>query len=155
MSLTAIIFLIVLGIILFYVEFLIVPGVTIAGIAGFILVGVGIYFGYKEYGTPMGHYILGINAIVLILSVVLMLRSKTWEKIALNTNIEGKSSYSLNEELKVGDTGETMTRLNPYGKVFINDKYYEAKSSSNFIDPKTKVEIKKIDGSQIIVKPLN
>ena len=155
MSLTAIIFLIVLGIILFYVEFLIIPGVTIAGIAGFILVGVGIYFGYKEYGTPAGHYILGISAIVLILSMVLMLRSKTWEKIALESNIDSKSSYSLTEELSVGDQGETITRLNPYGKVQINDKFYEAKSSSNFIDPKTKIEVKKVEGSQIIVKPLN
>ncbi len=154
MSITAIIILIILGIILFYVEFLIIPGVTIAGIAGFILVGVGIYYGYKEYGTPVGHYILGISTIILILSVVLMLRSKTWEKIALNSNIEGKSSYSLNEEINIGDSGETVTRLNPYGKVIINDKYYEAKSSSNFIDPKTKIEVKKVEGSHLIVKPL-
>lgn len=155
MSLTAIIFLIVIGIILFYIEFLIIPGVTIAGIAGFIMVGVGLYFGYKEYGTPMGHYILGVTAAVLILSVVLMLRSKTWEKIGLDSKIEGKSSYSLQDEISVGDAGETVTRLNPYGKVMINDKFYEAKSASNFIDPKTKIEVKKVEGSQIIVKPLN
>ena len=66
MSLTAIIFLIVLGIILFYVEFLIVPGVTIAGIAGAICIVVGIYFGYKEYGAPGGHYILVATVILSI-----------------------------------------------------------------------------------------
>ena len=155
MTLTAIIFLIVLGVILFYVEFLIIPGVTIAGIAGFILVGVGIYFGYKEFGTPAGHYILGTTAIVSIFSIVLMLRSKTWEKIALNSKVDGKSSSSLESEINIGDTGESITRLNPYGKVLINDKFYEAKSTSSFIDPKTKIEVKKIDGSHIIVKPLN
>ena len=155
MTLTAIIFLIVLGVILFYVEFLIVPGVTIAGIAGFILVGIGIYFGYKEFGTPTGHYILGATAIVSILSVAFMLRSKTWEKIALDANVEGRSSVSLENEINIGDTGESVTRLNPYGKVIINDKFYEAKSASSFIDPKIKVEVKKIDGSHIIVKPLN
>ncbi len=155
MSLTAIIFLVVLGIILFYVEFLIVPGVTIAGIAGAVLVILGIYFGYKEFGTPTGHYILGATAVVSILSVILMLRSKTWEKIALSSKIDGKSSSSLEIEVNIGDQGETITRLNPYGKVIIENNIYEAKSSSSFIDPKTKVEVKKIDGSHLIVKPLN
>lgn len=154
MSLTAIIFFIVLGVI-FYVEFLIAPGVTIAGIAGFILVGIGIYFGYKHFGTPIGHYILGSTAIVSIFSVVLMLRSKTWEKIALDSKVEGKSSTSLEIEVNIGDTGETITRLNPYGKVVINNKFYEAKSAGSFLDPKTKIEVKKIDRSHLIVKPLN
>jgi membrane-bound ClpP family serine protease len=154
MSLTAIIFLIILGIILFYIEFLIIPGVTIAGIAGAILVIVGVYFGYKEYGVPVGHYILGATAIVSIFSIVIMLRSNTWEKIALNSKIEGKSSTSLDAEVNLGDKGETVTRLNPYGKVMIENKLYEAKSSNSFIDPKTKIEVKKIDGSHLIVKPL-
>lgn len=155
MSLTAILFLIVLGIILFYVEFLIIPGVTIAGIAGAILIVVGVYFGYKEYATPVGHYILGSTAIISIFSVVIMLRSKTWEKIALRSKIEGKTSASLDSEINIGDTGETVTRLNPYGKVLINEKFYEAKSTSSYIDPKTKIEVKKIDRSHLIVKPLN
>jgi len=155
MSLTAIIFLIVIGIILFYVEFLIVPGVTIAGIAGAILVMVGVYLGYKEYGTPTGHYILGITALVSVFSMVFMLRSKTWEKVGLASIIDGRSSSSLDTELKIGETGETVTRLNPYGKVMINNKFYEAKSSGAFLDPKTKIEVKKIDRSQLIVKPLN
>lgn len=155
MSLTAIIFLIVIGIILFYVEFLIVPGVTIAGIAGAILVMVGVYFGYTEYGTPTGHYILGITALVSVFSIIFMLRSKTWEKVALASTIVGRSSSSLDTELKIGEKGETVTRLNPYGKVLINNKFYEAKSSGAFLDPKTKIEVKKIDRSQLIVKPLN
>lgn len=154
MSLTAIIFLIVLGVILFFVEFLIVPGVTIAGIAGAILIFIGIYFGYKDFGTPTGHYILLGTAGVSIFSVILMLRAGTWEKIMLNSKIEGKTSSSLENEINIGDIGETVTRLNPYGKIFLNEKYYEAKSSSSYIDPKTKIQVKKIERSYIIVKPL-
>jgi membrane-bound ClpP family serine protease len=155
MSLTAIIFLIILGIILFYVEFLIIPGFTVAGIAGAIAIIVGVYFGYKEYGTPAGHFILGITAVVTILSVFIMLRSGTWSKMALKAKIEGKSSSSLDSEINIGDAGETITRLNPYGKVVIKEKFYEAKSVDTYIDPKTKIEVKKIDGSHLIVKPLN
>jgi len=155
MSLTAIIFLIILGVILFYVEFLIIPGVTIAGIAGIICVLVGVYFGYKEYGSPGGHYILLSTAVISILSVIFMLRSDTWKKIGLNAKIDGKVSGSLETEITIGAEGESVTRLNPYGKVLIADKLYEAKSSSSFIDPKTKIQVKKVEGSQIIVKPLN
>lgn len=155
MSLTAIIFLIILGVILFYVEFLIIPGVTIAGVAGVICLIVGVYFGYKEYGTPAGHYILLSTGVVSVLSVIFMLRSDTWKKIGLDTKIEGKVSNSLEDEIAVGAEAETVSRLNPYGKILISDKIYEAKSSSSFIDPKTKVIVKKIEGSQIIVKPLN
>ena len=155
MSLTAIIFLIILGIILFYVEFLIIPGVTIAGIAGFIMVAIGIYFGYKEYGTPGGHIFLGSTLVLLLFSFMFMVRSKTWEKIGLQTKIEGKSSISLENEISIGDQGETITRLNPYGKVQINNKFYEAKSVIPFIDPKTQIEVKKVDRTHLLVKPLN
>lgn len=154
MSLTAIIFLIILGIILFYVEFLLIPGVTIAGIAGAICIIVGVYFGYKGFGVPVGHYILGSTAIVSVFSIFIMLRSNTWKNIALNTKIEGKTSSSLESEVNIGETGETATILNPYGKVLINNKLYVAKSFSSYIDPKIKIEIKKIDGSHLIVKPL-
>lgn len=155
MSLTAIIILIILGIILFYVEFLIIPGVTIAGIAGFILVSIAIYYGYKEYGTPGGHYILGATALLIIFSMAVMLRTKTWERVGLHSKIEGKSTASLEGEVNVGDQGITVTRLNPYGKVQINDKYYEAKSAAAYIDQKTNIEIKKIDGTHLIVKSIN
>lgn len=154
MSLTAIIFLIILGIILFYVEFLIIPGVTIAGISGAILIVVGVYFGYKEFGSPGGHYILLATAFLAILSVSIMLRSGTWKKMALDTNIIGTSSSSLEGEVQIGELGETVTRLNPYGKVSINNKFYEAKSSGSYIDQKVQIEVKKIDGSHLIVKPL-
>jgi len=154
MSLTAIIFLIILGVILFYVEFLIIPGVTIAGIAGVICIVVGVFFGYKEFGSPIGHYILLSTAIVSIFSVIIMLRSDTWRKIGLNTKIDSKVSASLENEVPIGTEGLTVTRLNPYGKVQIADKLYEAKSSDAFIDPKSKIQVKKVEGSQIIVKPL-
>ncbi|MCG8412218.1 MAG: hypothetical protein MI739_13150 [Bacteroidales bacterium] len=154
MSLTAIIFLIILGIILFYVEFLIIPGVTVAGIAGVICVVVGVYFGYKQYGSPTGHYILLSTAIVSIVSVIFMLRSNTWNKIGLKTKVEGKVSESLEDKIQIGTEGEAVTRLSPYGKVSINDKLYEAKSIDSMINPKTKIQVKKVEGTQIIVKSL-
>ena len=52
MTVTAILVLIALGVLLFLVEFLVVPGVTVAGIAGTLLVMGGVYLGYYFHGTP-------------------------------------------------------------------------------------------------------
>lgn len=84
-----------------------------------------------------------------------MLRSNTWKNIGLKAKIEGKVSSSLENEINIGDKGEAVSRLNLYGKVLINDRLYEAKSFNNYIDSKSKIEVKKIDGSLLIVKPLN
>ncbi|MEA3317059.1 MAG: NfeD family protein [Bacteroidota bacterium] len=154
MTITAIILLILLGVFLFFVEFLLIPGITIAGIGGAILIIVGIYFGYHDYGTPVGHYILFGTAVGLIVTVYFSFRSRTWKSFMLNSKIEGKVSSDIEEEIEIGEIVETSTRLNPFGKVVINDKYYDAKSTGVYIGYKEKVEVVKITGSVIVVKPL-
>lgn len=154
MSLTAIILLILLGIFLFLVEFLLVPGVTIAGIGGAILIIVGIYFGYKEFGIPQGHYIMLGTGLVSFAVIYFSLRSRTWNKLMLNDTITGRASEDVEERVKIGDKGETITRLNPIGKVFVNEEFYEARSLGAYIDQKTPVMVTKIERNRLVVKPL-
>lgn len=153
--LSLIIFLIVIGIILILLEFLVIPGTTIAAIAGFILAGSGVYLSYSTYGTNAGHLVLGITVVSTVLAVVFSLRSKTWKKAMLDTEITGVANTYQMDKIAVGDTGKTMSRLAPMGKVMINDIIYEAKSFSQFVDPQTEIEILKIENNIIIVKPLN
>ncbi|MDA3779686.1 MAG: hypothetical protein PF487_05585 [Bacteroidales bacterium] len=154
MSITAIILLILLGIFLFFVEFLLIPGITIAGIAGAILVIVGIYFGYNNYDNPTGHYILFGTTILLILTIYFSLRSRTWKSFMLDSKIDSKVSSDIEEKIETGKIIETVTRLNPFGKVIIDDKYFDAKSTGAYIGNKEKVEVVKITGTVIIVKSL-
>jgi len=72
----------------------------------------------------------------------------------LNDNIEGNVSnpeeiYSV----KPGDTALTVSRLAPMGKVMVNDLMFEAKSTGPYINQNTEVEIVKIEGNKLIVKP--
>ena len=63
--------LIVLGIVLFLIEFLIIPGITIAGIGGMILTAAGIYLAYSNFGPQTGFYfLLGTLIVSLSLSSV-------------------------------------------------------------------------------------
>lgn len=134
MALGTIILLICIGILLFLVEFLLVPGITVAGIAGFILIVGAIYFGYDTFGAPEGHYILAGTAFLTFVIIFFALRGRTWKKLMLDTRIEGKVSTYVEDKVKVGDTGRTITRLNPMGKVLINGEFLEAKSTGPYIE---------------------
>lgn len=153
MSVTAIILLILFGIFLFLVEFLIVPGITVAGIGGAILIGIGIYLAFQFHGAQTGGLILAGTAVAIIITLAISLRSGTWRKLMLNTNVEGNTYNQESAVIKPGDTGKTITRLNPIGKAMVNDIVVEAKSTGAYINEKTEIVVVKAEGSKFIVKP--
>ena len=51
----------------------------------------------------------------------------------------------------VGDTGVTLSRLAPMGKVLVNGEEYEAKFSEGFLDRGVEVVVIDIDGNILIV----
>jgi membrane-bound ClpP family serine protease len=156
MSLTAIILLILLGIALLIVEFLIAPGVTIAGIGGLLSIGIAIFYAYYSLGATTGNFVLLGTIASTIAILIIALKSGTWKVAMLNKNINGHVDYGLDDEdIKVGDQGEAITRLNPIGKVRINNKVVEGKSMGGYIDEKTKIEVVKILSTNVLVKPIN
>ena len=155
MSVAAIILLIVLGIFLFVVEFLLVPGVTIAGIGGAILMAVAVYSAYKTHGNAVGNYTLVATLALSIAGFAYALRPKTWKRLMLSKNIEGKVEVGLeNDTIKAGDRGEAITRMAPVGKVLVNDIVVEGKSQKGFLDEHTPIEVIKVLNTQVIVKPI-
>jgi len=152
---TIIIILIVLGILLFVIEFLLVPGVTIAGIGGLILTVFGVYKAFEEYGSTVGVWVL-IGTILLSVFVIAMsLRARTWNRLMLKTNIKGTVDKAITEEqMKIGDRGVALTRLAPMGKILVNDLVREAKSVEGFVDEHTDIEIVSVEGIRISVKPV-
>ncbi len=157
MSILAIILLICLGMVLFLVEFFLVPGLTIAGIGGALLMGASVFMAYKTHGTAVGSWTLFATLLFTVLTMVFALRSKTWRRLMLKKNIDSKVEVAgiKDEKIKVGDTGESIGRLAPMGKVMVNDIAVEAKSIGGFVDQHTKIEVVKIGTTQIIVKPIN
>ena len=153
MSLTAIIILLFLGLILILFEFLVLPGTNISGIIGIVLILAGIYFGYKYLGATKGHIILISTFIVMVVTMILILRSNTWKSMSLKTTINSKVENIEIKNIKTGDKGKSLTRLAPIGTVLVNDKTFEGMSGHKFIDPNTPIEVIKIEGNQLIVKP--
>lgn len=155
-SLGIVIFLVILGILLFLVEFLIVPGITIAGIGGAISIIAGVVMAFYYEGPATGLIVLISTAFLIGLTAVFMLKAGTWKKLMLNKAIDGKVDFVRMEEgrIKTGDRGRTITRLNPMGRVMVGEEYYEAKALDELIQQNTDVEIVKIESNKIIVKPI-
>ncbi len=156
MSSLAIILLILLGILLLLVEFLIIPGVTIAGIGGFILIAGGIFSAYHFHDVRFGNITVASTVLVIIIIFFFALRSGTWKKIALDTKSESSVENIIKEgKFKVGERGRTITKLAPIGKALFNDKIVEAKSLAGYVDENTEVEIIKVQNTNVIIKPIN
>lgn len=150
---TVIIILIVLGILLFVIEFLLVPGVTIAGIGGLILTVFGVYKAFNDFGSQEGIWVLIGTIMLSVFVIVMSLRTRTWSRLMLKTNVEGTVDKDLTEEqVKVGDQGIAVTRLAPMGKVRIKDLVREAKSIEGYVDENVAIEVVFIEGTRISVK---
>ncbi|MFZ5941583.1 MAG: NfeD family protein [Bacteroidota bacterium] len=152
----SIIILILLGILLFIIEFFLIPGVTIAGIGGFILTVFGVYKAFADFGPNTGILVLAITLVISVIVIIFALRARTWKRLMLNTDIHSKVDENLTEEqVKPGDTGITITRLAPMGKVEVNGVVTEGKSVEGYISEHVKIEVLEIEGSRLIVKPVN
>ncbi|MBN2273963.1 MAG: hypothetical protein JXK95_06495 [Bacteroidales bacterium] len=153
MSLLATILIILAGIALLLIEFLIIPGFTVFGIGGFLCIVGGVIASYVFHGNTAGHITLVAAIAGSVAAMLFAFRRKTWNKMGLETSINSKIIAIEPEKIKSGDTGKSITRLAPMGKVKVHDGVYEAKSISGYIQEGTEIEVIKISQNQLIVKP--
>ena len=143
---------ILLGIIFLLVEIFLIPGITVSGIAGVVFIAGGIIYAYKYMGASAGHFTLLIAVFLIMGSFLFLVKSKSLKRIALNTNIDATVDTSDLKKIHPGDTGITVSRLNPIWKVYINELTVEAKSiDGEMIDEETEVKVIKVEWSNILV----
>ncbi len=155
MTAFAIVLLILLGLLLLLIEFAVIPGITIAGIGGFILLGASVYIAFSEYGSGIGFLTLTIVLVASPLMIYYFFKSKTGKKMVLESNIEGKVENIDNTKISVGDKGKTIGRLAPSGKVKVNGEIVEAQSTGAYVNHNTEIKVLKILTNKIIVEPVN
>lgn len=150
MNWLVIIFLILLGVLALVLELFALPG-AIIGIVGSLFIIAGIVMSYIQYGVVAGNLTLLGTGVFIIITVVLFLRSKTWKRMTLTTQIDSKVNVQP-DSLYVGMEGVSLSRLAPGGKAIFDQEIVEVFSSLDFIDQNTPIVISKIEGSKIIVK---
>ncbi len=146
--------LLVLGILLLLLEIIFVPGTTVVGIGGFILLAIGVYLAYTSVSAMAGHISLASSVAVIFLALIVLLKGQTWKRFALENEIEGKSIESMQEILKVGDKGKTISRLNPVGKALFDERIVEVSTTGDFVAEEVEIEIIKVEQNRIRVKPV-
>ncbi len=154
MTTFTILILIFLGLLLLLIEFSVLPGVTIAGIVGFILLGLSVYIAFSEYGTIIGIITLAFVLIASPMLIFYFFKSKAGKKMVLDSAIDSKVETVDDEKIHVGDTGITIGRLAPTGKVKVSGEVVEAQSTGGFIDHNTEIKVLKILSNKIIVEPV-
>ena len=124
LDIAIIVFLMVAAILLILAEIFLLPGITLAGIGG----AFGVIFAW-------------------------LLRSRSFNKIALKTDIDSKLTSSRDLGIEPGDEGITLSRLAPIGKARIKGINVEAKSQDELIDENTPIVVIRVDSYNVIVRP--
>ncbi|MDR1517193.1 MAG: hypothetical protein LBS52_03695 [Dysgonamonadaceae bacterium] len=143
---------ILLGILFLLIEFFLLPGISVAGIAGALLVVGGIAYAYLYLGGAAGNLALLSSGVVLGGSFIWLLRSKSLRKIALDTEIKESVDNSDLKKIQPGDTGVTLSRLNPIGKVLVNNVAVEGKTANGeLLDNDVPIKVVRVASHQIVV----
>lgn len=149
-----VVLLILLGVFFLVVELIFLPGVTLGTILSVASYGAAIYLAFDRFGFVGGMITLFVVVALSLVATVVSLRAKTWQRLALNDKVDGKSQESPATAVGVGDKGVTISRLSPMGKVEIAGKLYEAKSGGEYIDQRTEVEVVGFENFTVLVKKI-
>jgi membrane-bound ClpP family serine protease len=145
--------LIIIGIILLLLELLVIPGFGVTGILGLASLIGGIVLAYATLGATAGHLTLFSTLAGCGIALWIILRTKTWNKLSLKTNIDNRVDILPEQKgIKAGDRGTALTRLAPMGKIRLNNIDVEATSREGIINAQQPVEVVKVEGTKIIVK---
>lgn len=166
------ILLLLLGAILLGVEIFILPGFSVCGISGILLVllGLSLVVVQRWPETP-GEYLdlgknLGIFAVGLMVSLIaafilarylpnvpyanrLMLPPPEDEGSAAGAPLPPAQAPEL-----LGQVGVAVTPLHPSGKARFGDRFVDVVAEGAFVEPGTRVQVIEIDGVRVVVKAL-
>jgi membrane-bound serine protease (ClpP class) len=171
----------ILGILLLLIEFLVLPGFGIAGFTGIICIFAGLFgmliknppskLPWPQDAVAWSDFTWGVVGLSLGFagSIVLMwLLSKYMPRIQFLSGLilvptapkqgdQMQISMTMPPEsktvsIKIGDSGEVVSKLRPTGKAKFDDAIVDVVAEAEFLDKSTKVEIIEIHGNRVVVK---
>ena len=142
---------IVFGLIMMFAEILLIPGVGVAGVLGVVSMAGSCYYAFSQFDHTAGFIVLGINVALWTILLIWVLRSKTWKKMALETNITSKVNVP-EVTVVVGDRGVASTRIAPMGNARFDSHVVEVTAMDGMIASGVEIEVVLIDDKKIFVK---
>jgi len=155
--LTGLLLLLLVGFLLLMAEIFLVPGVTIVGLLGVLLMGLGVWMAYSKYGQPTGHYVLiatfSLSSIILIRAF----RTGFWGAFALKSTLEDARSpepgnSGSTQSIRPGMSARAISRLRPMGMADIEGEVREVELTDGWAEPGDFLIITQIDHHKIFVQ---
>ncbi|MCR4965950.1 MAG: nodulation protein NfeD [Bacteroidales bacterium] len=172
------ILLFIIGVVLLFLEFFVIPGFGVAGVSGIVLIvgalvltmifNVGFHFHFDP--SFDGAYEVAKNLVIVIVSMVAGFFIALWlckkvitaqtrfGSIALNTELtadKGFVAQDMKLEHLVGREGIAATFMRPAGKIEIDGDLYDATSEYGLIDKGCPVTVVKFENAQLVVQKKN
>lgn len=153
--------LIALGILLIFVEILILPGFGAAGVPGIILFCVGIGLIWAESGMTTALIYASVALIfvipIAIIGLSLIRESPLGKTFILNASQKSEEGFqAAPQELTalVGKSGKAVSPLRPAGVGLINGQRVDIVTQGEFVEPEAEIEVIQVEGSRVIVRSL-
>ncbi|MBK0404194.1 hypothetical protein I5M27_14455 [Adhaeribacter sp. BT258] len=144
--------LLVFGILLLVVEIVLVPGTTLVGLAGIILMAIGIWLGFRDLGLVYGYWMLGISVLLTAGAVYFGLKKQTWQRFTLTTVNKARVNEDDRPAVEVGEVGKALSALRPAGTGYFHGKTFEVTTNGEFIQTDTAIRILKVEPHRIVVE---
>lgn len=153
MSAITIIGIITLGIFLLVVEVFLLPGTTVAGILGLVVMIAGVALSYSNLGMAAGHLSLVISLVISGVLFIIAYKTLNSKGVALDDQLTGKmNTLDKDFDLIVGNIGMAYGDIKPMGKAIFNHKIYNVRTNGEFISDNMSIKIIDIYRNQITVK---
>ena len=151
-----ILILVLIGVLLLVAELVLLPGISVAGIGSLLAFGAAIFYAFIQYGVLIGLVTLTAAVLLSVLAVFISLRANTWQRLSLKATIDSTSTPTPQQNnILVGQTGTTLTRLAPMGKVRVGEVTAEAKTIDGYINPRQSVEVIGFENTVVIVRAVH
>jgi len=145
--------LIVLGLALIFTEVVVFPGTAVAGLLGAALAVVGVYLSYVYFGSGVGATVLSATVLSSAVAVYYSFSTRTWERFALRSKINGKLQEEIEFQVMAGNRGRALSDLRPVGKAEIQGEVWEVQSADGkYLSTGVQLEVTRVRGRKIFVK---
>ncbi len=155
LDLLAIILILVLALGLIILEIFFLPGISIAGICSLLFYSGGVYYAYSIYGSTGATITFAIAAVATGIAIYAFIRSRALHRMSLQAEVKSLVPNSIPSDIKVGDVGKTLGRLNPMGSILVGTHTLEARAENELIDEDCIVKIIRIEHTVVIVTQEN
>ncbi|MHB9027389.1 MAG: NfeD family protein [Candidatus Latescibacterota bacterium] len=150
MEILTIILLVACGFILLVIEAFLVPGFSVPGIAGIVVIFFGIYRALNEYGVlgALITFLVCVGGTALLAFIAL--RSRTMQRAGLDFNQKGYCAPDDYTPL-VGKEGTTLSPLRPAGIAIIGGERVDVVTDGEFLEKNTPIRVLSVEGARVIV----